>query len=69
MLSKFRNKSRMSTLATSIQHYTGGLNKGNYARKINKKPSRLERKKQNYLYWQMTQTCIQKILRNPLKNN
>lgn len=44
------NKGYSSTLITAVQHYSGGSNRPIGQEKI----SRLERRKQNYLYAQMT---------------
>ena len=42
---KIRNKTRVSTFTTIIQHSFGGASHGNQRRKSNEKDSRLEKKK------------------------
>lgn len=54
------NKGYSSTLITAIQHYSGVLTGQEEEETI----SRLERRKQNSLYAQMTSSCIYKILGN-----
>lgn len=49
----------MAILTMPICHCTVGTGQGNYARKINKKASRFEKKKENYFYLQVTQSYIE----------